>query len=1803
MREFDEMDGTATLNGGGTLRNTSTLRRNKEKTLDPKMEKIKRKLKTDDDFDWVDHSKTLDEQEVSPEETLVFRRKFFYSDQNIDSRDPMQLHLLYVQTRDAIINGTHPVTLDQACKFAGIQCQVEYGDHVETKQKALLLKDFLPKDYAKHKNVEKKIFMEHQKHSGDSNVDAKVKYVTLARSLKTYGVTFFLVKEKMQGKNKLVPRLLGVTKDSVLRLDEKTKENLKTWSLTTVKRWAPTPNSFTLDFGDYSDSYYSVQTSEGEQISKLIAGYIDIILKRKKAKDHFGIDGDEGSAMMEDSVSPSKATIMQHQPDSKPSKPIIEDVALPGVIRTGGSGIQILNVNQVPPPERQMPIVQSQAPLTQSPVMPAQHPQYLQTGMSEPQRALCTTIGTGQDAVQRALRELDTRAPAQEYGPDMGYRQNQLEVKKETVASQVAALNAATAQVLTLTSVPEDEVDHPALGAAINTITTNLPEMSRDVKVIASLMDDQERGERLVDAARSLCNAFSDLLKAAEPTGSMPRQNIINAANKVSDATSTLLYTIEEDEDVDREASDTLLSLSKPVANATATLVRKAKAVASKCVDQAAKNRVISAATQCALATSQLVSCAKVVAPTIHSPNCQKQIVDAAKEVSRAVDGIVHVCEDSVADGHLNGEVKDAAGDVNHALNNLLSHIRSLGSHSRHHTKRPAEEAPVDTILDATDRLFSSTGDASEMVKQAKILAQATSQLIQNIKGEAESQPDSGIQKRLLAAAKTLADATSRLVEAAKGCATNPHDSSSQAALKAAAGELLTATNTAASNALKRKVMNRLESSAKHAAASAAQTIAAVHGCAPYHNNPHLQGEMNEVCGEVGGAIQTVVSGVRASQSEPNNPSKQSQLIHACENFIHPAARLASVSRSAVPTIADKSSSIQLTQSTQQLSEALADLRAALAKASEACSFGIELEAAIETIRQMNIELSDCRMAALRHQLKPLPEDNLDYCSARLTAASKSVASAMANLLSATSQGEENFIGSASRDVTSWLKSLTSASRGIAATSTERDVQMKVLDNAIDILEQSITLFEEIRWALENTQDADRRQRLTAVAKSLSNALQVCIASLPSHREIDDAIRNVNESTRSIGHETYSGRSYLDLQNSISSAATKLNESTSEVIDGSRSPSQLAPASKGYIAHYNSLLGLGNELAGQTSDPAVQQQIVSSLQNLSTASSKFLQSAKTVSSDPNAPNARSQLASSARSVTESISSLLDVCSLSAPGQKECDAAIQNIQMMRSYLDNPYQLNGSTYFECLELVTEKSRLLGDAITGIANHARKSEHERFGGSVKEASESICGLLEGATQAAYLIGSSDPSSVSGKPGTIDLNLLQRSSDTIHTACQQLISPNTTRDQFIKSATEIAKSTSALCNACRVASTKTTNPNSKRNFVQSAKDVANATAALIKEIRPLDENNAQHVNENCRHATRPLLESVENLLSFASSPEFAPVPAKISTKARSAQEPIISYGKSIIDASSSMILSAKSLALNPKDPPGWQTLANHSKNVSDSIKKLVTSIKDASPGQNECDDALEKIRICINELDQSSLDAINKTLRTREDNNLKGFREAICASVSEIEEHIDAVRVAGKSQAEKLGHAITQMISYFDPLVANSIGYASKISDAKQQNQILDKAKVICEYTLQLIYSVKECGGNPKASSIHAEIDDSSSDMKGAIKDLLHLLELAASADGQVNSIIESITKSISRIEERQYGYTNGSSPEGMTYVDYQTRMVNYTKEIAKIAQDMVRFLSTLFLLFCLTIYFCAGRKVFPSVPIGRSSDKALA
>ncbi|CAG9569814.1 unnamed protein product [Danaus chrysippus] len=294
---------------GANTMGTLTLRKKTvQREKDAKLEQLSKKLKTDDLVEWLDQHKTLRELQVDPHETLLFKRKLFYSDRNVDSRDPVQLNLLYVQTRDGILEGKQVVTESKALEFAGLQCHIQYGDYDEDKHKPGFiqnLKEFLPEQYVTW-GAEKKVIKEHKMHIGLPEIEAKQMYTRMARGLPTYGVTFFLVKEKQLKKKKLVPRLLGINANSILRLDEETKEIIQVWLLTQVKSYRADYESFALNFGDYSEKEYVVKTNEGYRIKDILEGYIDII-KRSLAGPR-KVNFIEGEAIFEDNVEMSRGT-------------------------------------------------------------------------------------------------------------------------------------------------------------------------------------------------------------------------------------------------------------------------------------------------------------------------------------------------------------------------------------------------------------------------------------------------------------------------------------------------------------------------------------------------------------------------------------------------------------------------------------------------------------------------------------------------------------------------------------------------------------------------------------------------------------------------------------------------------------------------------------------------------------------------------------------------------------------------------------------------------------------------------------------------------------------------------------------------------------------------------------------------------------------------------------------------------------------------------------------------------------------------------------------------------------------------------------------------------------------------------------------------------------------------------------------------------------------------------------------------------------------------------------------------------
>ncbi|XP_061881025.1 talin-2a isoform X2 [Entelurus aequoreus] len=1728
----------------GTLKKDRTLLREERK-----MEKLKAKLHTDDDLNWLDHSRTFREQGVDENETLLLRRKFFYSDQNVDSRDPVQLNLLYVQARDDILNGSHPVSFDKAGEFGGIQAQIQFGPFMEHKHKPgfLDLKEFLPKEYIKQRGSEKKIFQEHSNCGEMTEIEAKVKYVKLARSLRTYGVSFFLVKEKMKSKNKLVPRLLGITKESVMRVEEKTKDVVQEWPLTTVKRWAASPKSFTLDFGEYQESYYSVQTTEGEQISQLIAGYIDIILKKKQSKDRFGMEGDEEATMLEESVSPKKSTILQQQ-FNRVGRAEHGSVALPGVIRSGSIGTESLSVGSMPSPQQQI-------------TMGQMHHGHMPP-LSSAQQALMGTINTSMQAVQKAqidLGEVDNLPPL---GQDMASKvwiQNKMDESKHEIHSQVDAITAGTASVVNLTAGDPTDTDYTAVGCAITTISSNLTEMSKGVKLLAAFMEDEVGGGNdLMKAARTLAGAVSDLLKAVEPASGEPRQTVLTAAGSIGQASGDLLRQIGENE-TDERFQDVLMNLAKAVANAAAMLVLKAKNVAQVAEDTVLQNRVIAAATQCALSTSQLVACAKVVSPTISSPVCQEQLIEAGKLVDRSVESCVQACLSATEDGELLKQVSAAACVVSQALEDLLQHVRQYTSRGEPIGRY---DQATDTIMTVTESIFCSMGDAGEMVRQARVLAQATSDLVNAMRSDAEAEIDVDNSKKLLAAAKLLADATARMVEAAKGAAAYPENEDQQQRLREAAEGLRVATNAAAQNAIKKKLINRLENAAKQGAAAATQTIAAAQNAAASNKNTAAHQQLVQSCKAVADHIPQLVQGVRSSQAKPDDLSAQLALIIASQNFLQPGSKMVTSTKSSVPTVTDQAAAMQLGQCAKNLATCLAELRTVAQKAHEACG-PMEIDSALTAIQTLKNELQDARLAAGNLQLKPLPGESLEKCAQELGSTSKSVGSSMAQLLTCAAQGNEHYTGIAARETAQALKTLAQAARGVGASIADPKGAAAMLDSARDVMEGSALLIQEAKQALISPGDAESQQRLAQVAKAVSHSLNNCVNCLPGQKDVDMALKSIGEASKKLLIDSIppASKTFQEAQSELNQTAADLNQSAGEVVHASRgSSSQLAVASGKFSEDFDEFLDAGIEMAGHTQKDD-QVQVISNLKNISMASSKLLLAAKSLSVDPAAANAKNLLAAAARSVTDSINQLITLCTQQAPGQKECDNALRELEAVRGMLDNPNEpVNDLSYFDCIESVMENSKVLGESMAGISQNCKTGDVTSFGDCVGSASKALCGLTEAAGQASYLVGVSDPNSQAGHQGLVDPIQFAKANQAIQMACQNLVDPQSSPSQVLSAATIVAKHTSSLCNACRLASSKTTNPVAKRHFVQSAKEVANSTANLVKTIKALDGDFSNENRNRCRVATAPLIEAVENLTTFASNPEFASLPAQISHEGSAAQEPILQSAYSMLDSSTYLLKTARSLVINPKDPPTWSVLAGHSRTVSDSIKSLITAIRDKAPGQRECDSSIDNVNKCIRHIEQASLAAVSQNLPSRDDISLEALQEQLTSSVQEIGYLVDPVSTAARGEASQLGHKVTQLARYFEPLIRAAVGVASKLKDHQQQMTFLDQTKTLAESALQMLYAAKEGGGNPKASHTHDAIAEASQLMKEAVDDIMVTLNEAASEVGIVGGMVDAIAEAMAKLDEG-----TPPEPEG-SFVDYQTSMVKHSKAIAVTAQEMV-------------------------------------
>lgn len=738
---------------------------------------------------------------------VILKKKFFFTDQNIDRNDPVQLNMLFNQAKENILLGKNPCTVEEAAQFAAIQCQVQYGNHEPDKHKAGFLKlvDFVPPEYRKKKDMDKKIFHEHKKLQGLSDLNAKFRYVQLSRSLKTYGITFFLVKERAK-KNKLIPALIGVTKSSVVKLDMETKEIITEWKLTQLRRWAASPNSFTLDFGDYAESYYSVQTTEGEQISQLIAGYIDIILKKRKEVEKIVVEDEVEETTVEEYIKPTKATNFV------------------GVVNTGhriASETKMVPHGHLAAGMKPGFSGEFQGQLQKPQQVVEKEPDYVHL-----QKAFQMGVKAAMAMLKHTAVDLDQPANLPPIGEDsaaQAWKEQTVDVNTSNIAAQIAAQLATAASIMNNATGNPEEMDFELLQSDISSLTTTLSQMAPAVKLVANLSGDD--GDILMEAVMELVRATTELINSAQQVAQGDeawRNQLHSNGQSLAIAAKSVLGLMQRAELTEDEQLD-LSDLAANVGKAVMDLVTQAKNVSKSVQDAETVQSIISDAKFAFETSTNLVACVNTCAPTANVQQCTDQILEGSVLMREVVGMLANVCGVST-NMELVDNFMDAAQRVEEAIALLVDKgsmmINGAASKAGQDPKQEENELDkhYDVVVSSCDKMLDNAGEMEGIIQYTKTLTMASTQFVAALKKTANDCADEDERLRLINAAKNLASATSNMVANAKDAARAVRNTEKQDALKSAILELKKSSNAAAGPQLRDRAMYKLSKAVKVAA-------------------------------------------------------------------------------------------------------------------------------------------------------------------------------------------------------------------------------------------------------------------------------------------------------------------------------------------------------------------------------------------------------------------------------------------------------------------------------------------------------------------------------------------------------------------------------------------------------------------------------------------------------------------------------------------------------------------------------------------------------------------------------------------------------------------------------------------------------------------------------------------------------------------------------------------------------------------------------------------------------------------------
>ncbi|KAL7754362.1 hypothetical protein RI367_000343 [Sorochytrium milnesiophthora] len=1721
-----------------------------------------------EDGNWLNPEKSLPEQGVKDTDMLILKKKFFFSDSNIDRNDPIQLNLLYVQARDAIIAGTHPCTQEEAVQFAALQCQIMHGSHDDNKHKPgfLNLKEFLPDEYRKSKELEKKIYAEHRKLQGMTEINAKYRYVQLCRSLKTYGVTFFLVKEKDPKKQKLVSRLLGITKESIMRMDTETKEMIKTWPLTSLRRWAASPNTFTLDFGDYQDAFYSVQTMQGDAISQLIAGYIEIIVKRKKDAERAVAHGTEEVAVSEEILRPAKAQAISVTP-AQANHAVETKLSHQGVVAETMTGSQRIVMNTM----QAQPVSVTRFNAVQATVGTD----------SLLQQAVKQRIASGFATMNAVCAEMSVPVSLPTLGTDaasMAWKQQTYDTSIQSLQAYISSHLAATCSLVNQCTQDPDKVDFNILAADVATVTSNLNHIATATRMLAALGPNEADNEALLEAAKNVSLCTSKMLTTVQTClgGAPNRPELYSSAQAVTTACTQLLQRLRALE-VSSATQKSLMDAVRAVSAATQELVNRAKTVAAEAQDKDSRAEIIEAVKSCALSASQLAVCTAIVTPVITNSLCADQLINSTVLMRDAIDRVLASGQKSSA-GPAVEQLSDGAKRVNEAIALLLARARNPDG-SEQGGSAGSLDGCVDTVLLTSAALKATRGDANAIIAGVKAVTVASSSLVNMLKQRAgEDGPD---KNRLIATARAIAEATNRMVGCAKESARDPGNDAKHLGLQQSVDELRRATGAAGTTDPKDRAFKKLYTATKNLSAGTTQLMGASTSAALSNEAPQTQNAVNKSIKKMLEANTALATALRTARDHPQNMNAQMNLLSVARTMQAPASTLLAASKETIPHIGDLAVRAQLEQLTALVEEEIENTVAAI-KATDELGDSFDLDSAIYTVK--SLKTSHASAIATLASLKAGANQTYVGAQMELRTSCKKLATALTALMQSSAQANDKAVCAAAKDTASVLKVFAHASRDIAATCSdvvspaEREtVKRLTMDNCDAVLGKADNLLNAARDALASPATPTSRQQLNESAKQLNQAMTKMLEDLPNQKDFRRVSQNLTDAAQHFVNggapaaAAGSGNSTPEaLRASLFAASTVLTSACNNFLTKSpENPAEMKQCALELESAFQRFVAAAKGVSAHAPSSTAKTDIYTAVQELAKHSTQLV----TVASNSgeavsNPAQYRQRLSSMTQSIGTLITKMLDLCAASAPGQSEFMQATQILALALSRLNavsEPVESDMASYFDCMGKAVDVTKGLATVLNAIMTAGRTKDLTTLVPTAPQLASGVAEIVDAAVHAAYLIGCADPQSVPGVSRILDVNGVQAAVANMNKALDSLAAASN-QQGVLDAAASIGKLTNYLCGVCKGVSQRAVAPSAgsastaesvassatslnavssdmlttehKEQFISLAQALAVSTQSLVFKIKEFAVDISPDNRQACVSLSQQLRQKTADLVQLSVQPNFAGRPAQFSQEGQARLKPIVDGARRIIGNAESIVGSIRGICQSRASNEVLVQLGSHLKAIGDSLKSLVVVLKDNAPGQRELGAAMEAVQNRIIEIDaallQSTVTGVAALSISGQQYQQQAWDQAIPGYAAKVSEHIDEIVRVSKRDASAIASLAHHVPNAFDALSLSTLAYATTAQDQHVQQQTLDNLKEIGDAVLGILDLCKKCGGNPTAAAIHTEMDTLRNAYQRSAQQLVTFLQGSTGQDQPYIAVIENIRATMQGLESAAHGNT---------------------------------------------------------------------